>query len=69
MLTRQDARYDAYATSLDVLAAFIRSSPPTSSLTVTTSSPSFGLGHGTPTQPIDTVYAVDELRMLLGNVC
>jgi Pentapeptide repeats (8 copies) len=58
--TRQTA-YDAYATSLDVLAEYIRSG-------TTGTSPSFGPGYGIPRtqQPLSVVYATDELRLLLG---
>jgi len=63
LLVRQTA-FDAYATSLDVLAAYIRSG--TSS--ETSASPSFGPGYGIPKtqQPLGVVYATDELRLLLG---
>lgn len=62
---RQTA-YDAYATSLDVLAAYIRSG--TSSEAARSASPSFGPGFGIPKtqQPLNVVYATDELRRLLG---
>ena len=65
--TRQTA-YDAYVTSLDVLAEYIRSgNPPQSGATGTATPSSFGPGYGIPaTQlPLSSVYAADELRLLL----
>ncbi len=66
-LTRQDA-YDAYVTSLSVLATYVRGNSALGGPADTTVSPSFGLGYGileTP-QPIDIAYATDELELLLG---
>lgn len=67
-LTRQDA-YDAYGTSLDVLADYIRTGTISAGgSAATASSGSFGLGYGIPKaqEPLDAVYAADELRLLLG---
>lgn len=59
--------YDAYATSLDVLAEYIRSGT-SSQAGATSASSSFGPGYGIPKtqQPLSVVYATDELRLLLG---
>jgi hypothetical protein len=68
-LTRQNA-YDAYVTSLDVFADYMRTAAPSPIGSVATQgSDSFGLGYGIPDvqqPPLNVTYAADELHLLLG---
>jgi hypothetical protein len=68
-LTRQNA-YDAYATSLDVFADYMRTAAPSAVGSVASQgSGSFGSGYGIPDvqqPPLNVVYAADELNLLLG---
>lgn len=68
-LVRDDA-FDAYATSLDVLAEYLRTSTDsgTGAIGPPSGAATFGLGYGKPTgqqPPFNAVYAADELSLLL----